>query len=112
MTATLLLTRPSRLADAARPYRIVLDGRTVGEVRGNSSTEMPIVAGTHTLQVRLLTLIGRRPGLGSPVVTFEVVDGDAAGFECHAPSYPQASFRWIASFLGGRDRWIQLEQAH
>ncbi len=80
----------------------MLDGRPVGEIRGNSSTEMPIVAGTHTLQVRLLTLIGRRPGLGSPVVTFEVVDGDAAGFACRAPSYPQASFRWIAISWAGQ----------
>jgi hypothetical protein len=111
MGATLLLTRPYRLADAARPYQIVLDDEPGGQIRMNSSAEMPIAAGTHTLQIRLPKIVSRRPGRGSPTVTFDVGDGEAAEFACHPPAYPQASFRWIASLLGDPDRWIQLERA-
>ena len=111
MNATLLLTRPSLLADAGRPYQIVLDGKAVGEIRNNSSTEIPVVAGTHTLQIRVLTLVGRRPGRGSPGVTFDIANGQAAEFSCHPPAFAQSWFLWVASVLGDPNRFILLEKA-
>ena len=111
MNATLRLTRPFRVADAGRPYQIVLDGETAGEIRNHSRTEMPIAAGEHTLQVRLVTITGKRPGRGSPVVTFEVGDGETAEFVCRAPRYPQASLSYLAASLGDQDRWLRLEGA-
>jgi hypothetical protein len=111
VSATLRLTRADGFADAARPYQIVVDAEAAAEIRNAASTELPIGAGTHTLQVRTLKIVGARPGLASPTVTFEVGDGEVAGFTCHPPSYPRAAFRWFAALLGERDRWIELESA-
>lgn len=110
MTATLLLTRPLRVADAAQPYHVLLDGETVGVVRNNSSAEVPITDGEHTLQIRTPNIITRRPGRGSPEVIFEVGDGDTAEFTCGCPRYPRASYLYVACVLGDSDRWIELEQ--
>lgn len=109
MTATLLLTRPFRSADLGRTYQIVLDGKPAGELRASSSVTLPVGAGTHTLQVRLLTLLGKRPGRRSPVATFEV-DGDMTEFACDPPNYPQASWWWIVCVLGDPERWLKLRQ--
>jgi hypothetical protein len=110
MSATLLLTRPFGLADAARPFQVVLDGEPVGEIRNNSRTEIPVVAGEHTLQIRTPNIITRRPGRGSPEVFFEAGDGDTAEFTCRCPRYPRASYWYLACVLGDSDRWIELDQ--
>lgn len=109
MSATLLLTRPLRVADAAMPYHVLLDGEQAGTVRNNSSAEVPIAAGEHTLQIRTPNIITRRPGRGSPVVTFEVDDGETAEFACRCPRYPRAAYWYIACVLGDSQRWIELE---
>jgi hypothetical protein len=110
MTATLLLTRPFRAADLGRAYQIVLDGMLAGELRESSSVTLPVGPGTHTLQVRLLTLFGKRPGRRSPVVTFEVADGHVAEFACDPPKYPRTSWWWLVCVLGDPERWLQLHQ--
>jgi hypothetical protein len=71
---------------------------------------MPVAAGTHTLQIRALTLVGRRPGRGSPEVTFDAGDGEAAKFSCHPPAFAQSWFLWVASLLGDPDRFIHLNK--
>ena len=101
MTATLLLTRPFRSADLGRTYQIVLDGKPAGELRASSSVTLPVGAGPHMLQVRLLTLFRKRPGRRSPVVTFEVADDDVTEFACDPPKYPQTSWWWIVCVLAG-----------
>ena len=110
MTATLLLTRPFRSADLARTYQIVLDGKAAGGLRASSSVTLPVGAGTHTLQVRLLTLFGKRPGRRSPVATFEVADDDVTEFACDPPRYPQTAWLWIVCVLGDPERWLKLRQ--
>ncbi len=110
MSATLLLTRPLRVADAAQPYHVLIDGETVGAVRNNSSAEVPIASGKHTLQIRTPNIVTRRPGRGSPVVTFEVGDGETAEFTCRCPRYPRASYWYITCVLGDSNRWIELER--
>ena len=110
MTATLLLTRPFRSADLGRTYQIVLDGKPAGELRASSSVTLPVGAGPHMLQVRLLTLFRERPGRRSPVVTFEVADGDVTEFACDPPKYPRTSWWWIVCVLGDPERWLQLHE--
>jgi hypothetical protein len=51
MSATLQLSRPFRIVDWAFPFRVVLDGRTVGQIRNRNSTEIQVEAGTHTLKL-------------------------------------------------------------
>jgi hypothetical protein len=111
MSAMLQVIRPFRLADAARPYQIVLDGEATREIRNNASAEMPIAAGTHTLRVRVGGLLRGRPGRGSQEVTFQVGDGETAQFSCHPPAFWESWLAWIASLLGDPDKFIRLEQA-
>jgi hypothetical protein len=48
MSATLQLSRPFRIVDWAFPFKIVLDGRTVGKINNRGNTEIQVEAGTHT----------------------------------------------------------------
>jgi hypothetical protein len=104
MSATLQLTRSFRVADGALPFKIVLDGRTVGKIANRNSTEIPIEAGTHTLQ------LSYHLGLTSPDVTFDVSDGETALFVCHAPHFVLVIPRLAAS-LFRREGWIALKRA-
>jgi hypothetical protein len=111
VSASVHLSRASRLADLARPYEVVVDGQIVGEIRNNTSIEVAVAPGPHSLQVRLLTLLGRRPGRSSSIVRFEAIDRDRLAFVCYSPSYPRAAWQWLAPVLGSHDRWITLEAA-
>lgn len=114
MNATLQLTRSSRLADAARTYQVLLDGKVSGSIGNDGRTEMSIAPGEHTLQIvvpKIVKIVKRHPALSSPTVTFEVDEGKSAKYVCHPPSYPQAALSWITSQFGERDRWIELNPA-
>jgi hypothetical protein len=106
MSAKVLLTRTFRLADAARSYQVLLDGEPASQIRNNASTEIPVAAGTHTLQIRVLTLLGKRPSRGSPEVSFEVGDDRTVQFHCHPPGLAQAWYLWV----GDPARFIRLER--
>jgi hypothetical protein len=56
MSATLLLTRPLRVSDAAQPYHVLLDGETVDVVRNHSSAKVPVTAGEHAAVSGLLAV--------------------------------------------------------
>ena len=112
MSATLKLTRPPRLADAARAYQVLLDGESMGEVRNRGSIDLAITAGRHTVQARTMKPTTGTFGLSSPAVAFEVGEGETAEFAVHAPRYPQAAISWAkVVLLGPKDRWIELERA-
>jgi hypothetical protein len=111
MSATLKLTRSSRLADAARTYQVVLDGKMTREIRNSANAEMPIAPGKHMLQIlvpKIIKISDQHPSLSSPAVTFDVDDGETVEFVSHPPSYPQAALSWIVDLSGKRDRWIEL----
>ena len=113
MSTSLYLIGPSRLADAARPYEILLDGKIAGEIRNNMNAEVSLEAGTHSLEIRLPKMVkisNRRPGLSSQPMTFEVDVGEVAAFKCYRPPTLQAFFMWIVRQLGRRNRWISLER--
>jgi hypothetical protein len=110
VTTQLQLTRRSRLADAAWPYQVVLDGENAGKIRNDAHIGLPISPGTHTLQIRSLHVINRKLGLASPVATFEVADAKTAEFECHPRAFAKTLFWWIACLFGDRTRWIMLER--
>jgi hypothetical protein len=105
MSATLQLSRPFRIVDWAFPFKIVLDGRTVGEIRNRESTEVPVESGTHTLKLDYYV------GLRSPTVTFDVGDGETAHFVCRARPAATGLFWLIGSLLFQHDAWIVLERA-
>jgi hypothetical protein len=98
-----------------RGFQIVLDGQTAGHIPVLGSTELPIEAGEHTLQMRvrkILNLVDRHPGRGSATVTFHADEGETLEFVCHPPSYPQALWSFIEAMSGEASRWILLDRAH
>jgi hypothetical protein len=105
MSATLHLSRPFRIVDWAFPFKIVLDGRTVGTIRNRKSTEIQLDAGTHTLTLDYYV------GLKSPTVTFEVGEHETAQFVCRARPAATGLFWLIGSLLFQHDAWIVLEGA-
>lgn len=109
MSATLQLTRPSRLADAVWSYQIVLDNKPVGTIRNAQTSKITIDAGTHTLQLRSRHIVNRHLGLATATLTFHVNDGATAEFAGHPHGFATALLRWPKCVLGGRNRWIVLE---
>lgn len=105
MSSTLQLSRPFRIVDWAFPFKIVLDGRAVSEIRNRESTEIQVEPGTHTLKLDYYV------GLKSPTVTFDVGDDETAHFVCRARPAATGLFWLIGSLLFQHDAWIVLESA-
>jgi hypothetical protein len=111
MSATLVISRPSRLADLVWPYELILDGQPAGQIRNQSSLRTPIAPGPHRLSIRSLHVVNRRLGLGSPTATFEIAEGETVQFACHPRPFVQDLFWWFACLFGERTRWIVLTRA-
>jgi hypothetical protein len=110
MSAMLRITRLSRLADLVWPYQIVLDGTAATEIRNSKSIQIPVTAGTHTLQIRSLHIVNRLLGLASPTITFEIDDDETASFVCQPGAFVKILGRWTACLTGDRTQWISIEQ--
>ncbi len=80
MAATLKLTHKTIGVEARRgAYDVVVDGAGVGSVQLNDTIEIPVEPGRHTLQVRNGRNLSRTK-------TFDVADGEIAGFRCTGKS--------------------------
>jgi hypothetical protein len=91
MTATLKVSRESGFGIELRrgSFDVQVDGKTVGSVDHEHSTEIMVEPRRHTLQMR-------RGRYCSPERTFEAVDGQAVSFRCHGDkTWPM----WLLSFV-------------
>ncbi len=76
MSASLKVTHKAIGAEVRRGrYDILVDGKLIGSVEMNNTTEMPVEPGRHTLQIR----DGRK---SSSVETFVAAEGDSISFRC------------------------------
>ena len=76
MSATLRLTHKAIGAEVRRgPYEVIVDGKRMGSVDMNETTEIPIEPGRHALQLR----DGRK---SSSTETFDATEGDIVAFRC------------------------------
>ncbi|HVA53395.1 MAG TPA: hypothetical protein VNF05_07765 [Acidimicrobiales bacterium] len=76
MTATLKLTRKAIGAEVRRgPYEVLIDDKPVGSIEMHDTTEYPVEAGRHTLQIRS----GRN---SSRTETFDVAEDRVVAFRC------------------------------
>jgi hypothetical protein len=76
MTATLKLTHGALGAEVRRgPYEVLVDGKPVGSIKLHETTEFPVEAGRHTLQIRS----GRN---SSRTETFDVAEGRIVAYRC------------------------------
>lgn len=76
MSATLKVTHKAIGVEVRRgPYDIEVDGQRVGSVTMNSTLQVPVEPGRHTVQVRH----GRN---SSRAQTFDASDGQTVSFRC------------------------------
>jgi hypothetical protein len=76
MPATLKVTHKAIGAEVRRgPYDVLVDGTPAGAVEMNGTIEIPVEAGSHTLQVRN----GRN---SSRTETFNAAEGEVVAFRC------------------------------
>lgn len=60
MPATLSIVRSTGFPDSLRAYRVMVDGRTIGQLGPNDELEAPIDVGKHRIEVRV-DWCGSRP---------------------------------------------------
>ena len=90
MSATLRLTHKAIGAEVRRDsYDVVVDGEKVGSVVVNTTIEISVEAGRHTLQVRN----GRKL---SSTETFDAAEGEIVAFRCTGKRFLPI---FLASFI-------------
>jgi hypothetical protein len=75
MPATLHIIRSTWTPDAARAYRVVVDGKTIGQLRPKKELETSLEEGKHQLSVRV-DWCGSRP------LSIDVRNGETVFLEC------------------------------
>jgi hypothetical protein len=105
MSATLRLSRVSRVVGIVINFGIVLDGAAAGKIGAGKSVQLQVEAGSHTLQVRYLL-----PLLTSPERTFHVDDGDTVDFVCRSRPFVLV-IPWLLVSLIRPNTWLVLEAA-
>ena len=80
MSGTLRVTHRTIGVEVRRgTYEVLVDGSPAGSVELDQTVEIPVDPGRHTVQVRS----GRN---SSRTRTFDVADGEVAGFRCSGKS--------------------------
>jgi hypothetical protein len=109
-TATVRLSRKSwgsSHSGRARTWKVTIDGSIVGSISNQQTVELPVEPGRHTLRVRSMQ------HLLSPEQSFEVIEGQVAGFSCHPRSLTPLIFTrwtvWLLATLVKNDLWISLK---
>jgi hypothetical protein len=110
MPATVKLSRRgwgSSHSRRARPWKVEVDGKTVGTIPNEETVELQVEPGRHALRVRSMQF------LTSPEEPFEADEGQVVGFSCHPRSLsPIIITRWIVWLLVTlvkHDLWIDLK---
>lgn len=73
--ASIKIRRPWQYTNWLRSYIVLLDGVGIGKVRNNSTIELPVNPGAHSLQLKI-------SWCRSNVVPFSVGANETAMFEC------------------------------
>jgi hypothetical protein len=101
--ALLRIVRDSGYADRLRAYKVIVDGKTAGEIRNGEAKEIPISGGQHDLSLKI-------DWCGSKTIQFTVADGDVLTFDAKSnlrgPKLLAAP--WYALFAWSS--YLQLEQ--
>ena len=91
----------------ARPWKVEVDGKTVGTISNEETVELPVEPGRHALRVRSMRF------LSSPEKPFDADEGQVVGFSCHPRSLsPIIITRWIVWLLATlvkHELWIELK---
>jgi hypothetical protein len=102
--ARLIIHRDSAYADYLRAYRIILDGKKIGEIANGETKEFTISAGQHELSMKI-------DWCGSGCIQFSAADDDAQVFlaKANVRGAKLLMAAWFAIFA--TKSWIILKQA-
>lgn len=99
---TIVLSRASAYADRVRAYKVMLDGRQIGEIRNGETQRFSVSAGmTHALHLKI-------DWTSSQPVTFDLAPGETARFNC-SPKGNALSAMLFALFTP--KKYLRLERA-
>jgi hypothetical protein len=101
--AILRITRDSGYADAVRAYQVIVDGKSVGNLKAAETKQFAVSAGPHNLSLKI-------DWCGSNTIQFTVAEADDLTF--HAKSNLRGSKLWNALWhvIFARDSYLLLEQ--
>lgn len=96
------LIRDTGYADAARTYKVLVDGAVVTRIKQGATLQLEVSPGEHHLQLKIDWCSSRR-------VSFKVADGESLTF--HVKSNLRGRvFQTIYFALFARDEYILVEQ--
>lgn len=95
------MTQPRAWSDKLRAYRILVDGKNVGEIREGSDFTIPVPPGLHTLQLRI-------DWCSSPEIKVAVEKGRTEFVSCGPRFNPVLALLAISVFRR-RYLWAKLE---
>jgi hypothetical protein len=75
VSSKLRIARTTVFPDTIRAYRVVVDGETIGALRGKQELVVPLKEGHHSICVRV-------DWCGSRTSTFEAKEGEEVVFNC------------------------------
>lgn len=96
----LVLNRTKGYVDAARAYKILIDGQEAGRIKQGREVRLPVSPGQHQLQVKVDWAV-------SPPEVFDVGAGQAVRFTCRPNAKP-----WSVLYYGlfARKKYLTLER--
>ena len=105
-TATLLVRRePALWANRIRRFKVVLDGRTVGDIRPRETVTVVVEPGSHRLVIRI-------DWCSSNTIGFDVERGQVASFDCGSTSlfltflrviFAPHTYLWLKENVAAKD---------
>jgi tetratricopeptide (TPR) repeat protein len=115
-TAVISISRRSELTGAAAAWIVLVDGKSVGQIRAKQPQEYPVAAGTHRIQVKVNPRWG---DYSSPVEVVTLTAGERAAFICHVtrPVTVKDSLgsafspsKWKEQLAAAKDDYITLDR--
>ena len=101
---TLRVTRDSAYTDFLRAYSVVLDGKTIGEVRSGETKDFYIPAGPHHISLKIVWC-------SSKAVRFTSVEGHPLALRARS-NVRGIRLLWILWYvLVARDSYLWIEPA-
>ncbi len=85
--------------DKLRAYAIVIDGKSIGEIKDGSEVEVPVSPGIHTIQLRI-------DWCKSPELEVHVSEGGMEIVDCGPNGKPLLALLYI-SFFRGKYIWAK-----
>jgi len=101
-TAILKIMRSSGRADRFRAYKIILDGKEVGEIGEEETKEFPTTSGQHEISLKI-------DWCGSNVVRFTASDGQVSMFDAKNNIRSFNRYRMLWQLFFARNTYLLLE---